>query len=48
MIILYNNLEYAIGISHGTRNQVIREWLAGESRDKIASDTKLATGTITT
>jgi hypothetical protein len=38
----------ANGISHGTRNQVIREWLAGESKDKIASDTELATGTITT
>jgi hypothetical protein len=36
-----------IGISHDTRNQVIREWLAGEPRDKIASDTELAAGTIT-
>jgi hypothetical protein len=36
-----------IGISHETRNQVIREWLAGEPRDKIASDTGLAAGTIT-
>ena len=36
-----------IAISHETRNQVIRKWLAGESRDKIASDTVLATGTIT-
>ena len=36
-----------IGISHDTRNQVIREWLAGEPRDKIASDTQLAAGTIT-
>src|SRR5918996_1549945 len=36
-----------IGISHDTRNQVIREWLAGESRDKIASDTELAAGSIT-
>lgn len=35
-----------IGISHDTRNQVIREWLAGEPRDKIASDTELAAGTI--
>jgi hypothetical protein len=35
-----------IGISHDTRNQVIREWLAGESRDKITSDTELAAGTI--
>jgi hypothetical protein len=36
-----------IGISDETRNQVIREWLAGEPRDKIASDTELAAGTIT-
>jgi hypothetical protein len=36
-----------IGISQDTRNQVIREWLAGEPRDKIASDTALAAGTIT-
>lgn len=36
-----------IRISHDTRNQVIREWLAGEPRDKIASDTELAAGTIT-
>ena len=36
-----------IAISHETRNQVIRKWLAGESRDKITSDTVLATGTIT-
>jgi hypothetical protein len=36
-----------IGISQETRNQVIREWLAGEPRDKIASDTELAAGTIT-
>ena len=35
-----------IGISHDTRNQVIREWLAGEPRDKIASDTELAADTI--
>ena len=35
------------GISQETRNQVIREWLAGEPRDKIASDTELAAGTIT-
>jgi DNA-binding transcriptional MerR regulator len=35
------------GISHDTRNQVIREWLAGEARDKIASDTELAAGTVT-
>lgn len=27
------------GISDETRNQVIREWLASEPRDKIASDT---------
>ena len=36
-----------IGISHDTRNHVIREWLAGEPRDKTASDTELAAGTIT-
>jgi hypothetical protein len=36
-----------VGISHDTRNQVVREWLAGEPRDKIASDTGLAAGTIT-
>jgi hypothetical protein len=36
-----------LGISQDTRNQVIREWLAGEPRDKIASDTGLAAGTIT-
>ena len=36
----------SIGISHDTRNQVIREWLAGEPRDKIASDTEQAAGTI--
>ena len=36
-----------IGISDETRNQVIREWLAGEPRDKTASDTELAAGTIT-
>ena len=36
-----------IGISHDTRNQVIREWLADEPRDNIASDTELAVGTIT-
>src|ERR687889_1149888 len=36
-----------IGISQDTRNQVIREWLAGESRDKIASDAELAAGSIT-
>ena len=36
-----------IRISHDTRNQVIREWLAGEPRDKIASDTELAAGTVT-
>jgi hypothetical protein len=36
-----------IGISDETRNQVIREWLAGEPRDKIASDTELAAGTVT-
>ena len=35
-----------IRISNDTRNQVIREWLAGEPRDKIASDTELAAGTI--
>jgi hypothetical protein len=35
------------GISPETRNQVIREWLAGEPRDKIASDTELAAGTVT-
>ncbi len=34
-------------VSQDTRNQVIREWLAGEPRDKIASDTKLAAGTVT-
>ncbi|HEX6028938.1 MAG TPA: hypothetical protein VFY64_07870 [Nitrososphaeraceae archaeon] len=47
MIILYNNLEYGNWDFTWNTNQVIREWLAGESRDKIASDTKLATGTIT-
>src|SRR5215217_2946627 len=36
-----------IRISDDTRNQVIREWLAGELRDKIASDTELSAGTIT-
>ena len=36
-----------IGISDETRNQVIREWLAGEPRDKIASDTELAASTVT-
>ena len=36
-----------IRISDDTRNQVIREWLAGEPRDKIASDTELSAGTIT-
>ena len=36
-----------IGISDETRHQVIREWLAGEPRDKIASDTELAAGTVT-
>jgi len=36
-----------IGISDETRNQVIREWLAGEARDKIASDTELAASTVT-
>src|SRR5215213_10465573 len=36
-----------IRISDDTRNQVIREWLADEPRDKIASDTELSAGTIT-
>jgi hypothetical protein len=29
-----------------TRDQVIRNWLAGEPRDKIASDSELAAGTV--
>jgi hypothetical protein len=29
-----------------TRDHVIRNWLAGEPRDKIASDSKLAAGTV--
>ena len=33
-------------IPHDIRNQVIRQWLAGEARDKIAIQTGLSAGTI--
>ena len=33
-------------ISRDTRDHVIRNWLAGEPRDKIASDSELAAGTV--
>lgn len=36
----------SLKIPPDTRDQVIRNWLAGEPRDKIASDSELAAGTV--
>ena len=33
-------------IPHDTKAYVIRNWLTGEPRDKIASDSELAAGTV--
>ncbi len=35
-----------LSIPHDIQNHVIRQWLAGEARDKIAGDSELAAGTV--
>src|SRR5919112_6806826 len=35
-----------LSIPHDIQNHVIRQWLAGEARDKIANDSQLAAGTV--
>jgi hypothetical protein len=35
-----------LNISHDIQNHVIRQWLSGEPRDKIANDSQLAAGTV--